>query len=106
MPRLIKDQINTTSIELQKLEKLVNSLIAKPLKYLYSRTKHWSEQEKLLWLLGFCVGDASIDRSHKTGKFNEVDLETSKLSTMLPFIAVITHITNEPIVLKVLLTKK
>ena len=94
------DQIKTSNIELHKLEKLVVSLIVKPLKYLYSKTKYWSEQEKLSWLLGFCIGDASIDRNHKTGKFNEVDLETSKLSTMLPFITMITYITNKPIVLK------
>jgi len=50
--------------------------------------------------LGFCLGDASIDRGHKTGKVNEIDLETSKLSTMLPFIATISHIASEPIVLK------
>jgi hypothetical protein len=96
---IIEKYANINNAELQKLKKLINSLVLKPLEYLYERTKYWTGQEKLSWLLGFYMGDASIIRNNKTRR-NNVDLETSKLSTLLPFIVMTSYITSKPILVR------
>ena len=84
--------------KMNEIKTLVGKLFSPPLAYLRQRISKWDREELYAWTLGFSLGDASIDRKYLHKK--RVELESSRIATILCFIAGLSKFIDAPILIK------